>query len=106
MTTVVSFVTPGSAGGSGANGVNKIRAQERITVPGTTTNVSAVGEIIIVGNGEASMVAVAFGTTPDAAAAADNSPVTTAGFPVGAGQVSAPLVPGIAGAKVNIKIVT
>jgi hypothetical protein len=105
MTVVVSFVTPGN-GGAGTNGVNKVRAQERITIPGTTTTTSLVGEIVIVGNAETSMVAVAFGTTPDAAATADNSPVTSAGFPVAAGSVGTPLVPGVAGAKVNIKVVT
>jgi hypothetical protein len=104
MTVVVSFVTPG-AGGAGSNGVNKVRAQERITIPGTTTTTSQVGEIILIGNGEASMVAVAFGTTPDAAATADASPVTSAGFPVASGTVGAPLCPGVSGAKVNIKAV-
>jgi hypothetical protein len=105
MTVMVSFVTAGSGGG-GSNGVFAVRAQERITIPGTTTNSTRVGELVLIGNGEASMVAVAFGTTPDAAATADNSPVTSASVPVGAGQVGAPLCPGVAGAKINIKAVT
>jgi hypothetical protein len=105
MTVVVSFLTAGSAG-AGANGVNRVRAQERVTVPGTTTNTSRVGEIILVGNGETSMVAVAFGTAPDAAATVENPGVTSAGFPVGAGMVSAPITSGDGVSKVNIKIVT
>lgn len=60
MTVVVSFVTPG-VGGAGANGVNRVRAQERIALNGTTTETSRVGEVILIGNGETSMIAVAFG---------------------------------------------
>lgn len=104
MTVTVSFVTPGS-GGAGSNGVFKVRAQERLTIPATTTNTTAVGELVMIGNGETSMVAVAFGTTPDAATAADASPVSSAGYPVAAGSVGVPLVPGVAGAKINVKAI-
>jgi hypothetical protein len=104
MTVTVSFISPGS-GGAGSNGVFKVRAQERLTIPGTTVNTTMVGELVLIGNGEAGMVAVAFGTTPDAAAVSDNSPVTSAGYPVGPGQVGAPLCPGVGGANINVKAI-
>lgn len=103
MTVVVSFLTA-VAGGAGSNGVYKVRAQERLAIGSTTINTSMVGEIIIVGNGEAGMIAVAFGTAPDAAATAESS-ATSAGFPVSAGAVSAPIVPGNNSSKINVKAV-
>lgn len=104
MTIVVSFVSAGPAG-AGGNGVARVRKQERIALNGTTTATSEPGDAIIIGNGESSMIAVAFGTTPDAAAL-DATAATSAGFPVAAGSVSPPIVPGVVGAKINVKAVT
>lgn len=103
MTVVVSFITGGQIS-AGASGVRTIRAQERLVIGNTTTNVALVGETVLIGNGETGMIAAAFGTAPDAAALTDNSPVTSAGFPIAAGMVGVPLVPG-AGAKINVKAV-
>lgn len=104
MTVVVSFVSQSGLGG-GATGLGRIIAQERITVPGTTSRAAQSGEIVIIGNGESSMVAAAYGTAPDAAATAENLPTTSAGFPIGPGQVAIPFSPG-SGNKINIKAVT
>lgn len=101
MTVVVSFIR---ASGAGVIGVGSVRIQERITIPGTTTATALEGEYVIVGNGESSMVAVAFSTAPDAAALASTSS-TNAGMPVGAGAVSHPISMR-AGDKVNIKVVS
>ena len=103
MTVVVSFIVSGAIA-QGTSGIGRIRAQERVTVPGTTAEVAEVGETVLIGNGEATMVAVAFGTTPDADAT-EESAATSAGYPIGAGQVGVPVVPG-AGKKINIKAVT
>lgn len=104
MTVVVSFVMGASIAGS-TYGIGRIVAQERVAVPGTTVRESAHGEIILIGNAEDSMVAVAYGTTPDAAATVENLPTTSASFPVGPGQVGIPFTVGV-GQKVNIKAVT
>lgn len=102
MTVVVSFITGGLIA-DGASGVKTVVAQERLAVGGTTARATQVGETVLIGNGEASMIAVAFGTTPDAAAlAADGN--TSAGMPVGAGMVGVPIVPG-PGCKINVKTV-
>jgi hypothetical protein len=103
MTVVVSFITSGTIA-NGVAGIGRVRAQERVTIPGTTVATAQVGETVIVGNGETSMVAIAWGAAPDAAAVAENLPTTTAGYPVGAGMVGIPFVPG-AGAKINVKAV-
>lgn len=103
MTVVVSFVVPG--GGRGfATGVERVTARENITPPGTTTNTVNEGEMVVIGNAETSMVAVAFGATPDADATVATR-LTSAGLPVPAGAVSYPISPAI-GDKVNVKTVT
>lgn len=101
MTVTVSFVTPALNGVGPGIGIGRVRVKEVVTVPGTTTAVALAGEFVIVGNGETTMSAVAVGTTPDAAATAETA-ATTAGYPVGAGQVSDPFILK-AGDKVNIK---
>lgn len=103
MTVVVSFITPRGAADE-SNGIGAVRVRENITIPGTTTETAKAGEMIVIGNAETSMVAAAFGTTPDAAATVQTT-ATTAGFPIGAGMTSYPIVPPL-GAKVNIKVVT
>ena len=100
MTVVVSFVRPRGAGVIGMGGV---RVREDITIPGSTTATRQEGEIVIIGNAETSMVAVAWGTTPDAAATASTA-ATTAGVCVGAGAVSYPIDPAV-GDKINVKAV-
>jgi hypothetical protein len=101
MTVVVSFIRPG---GAGVVGVDKVRVRENVTIPGSTTARAEDGEIVVIGNAETSMVAAAWGTTPDAAATAETS-ATTAGFCIGAGAVSYPIRPRV-GDKVNVKAVT
>lgn len=103
MTVVVSFVKAQSGGG--VTSMGRVRIRENITIPGSTTNSAQDGEIVIIGNGETSMVAVAWGTTPDAASTAENFPVTSAGAAVAAGAVSYPIRPAT-GDKVNVKVVT
>lgn len=102
MTVVVSFITPATRGS--ASGINTVRVRENITIPGTTTEYAQPGEMVVVGNAETSMVAVAFGTTPDAAALAKTI-ATSAGMPVPAGGLSYPISPN-AGDKINVKVVT
>lgn len=102
MTVVVSFVTPRAMGSISSQLAGTCRVRENITIPGTTSASVQDGEIVLIGNGESSMVAVAFGTTPDAAAAA-STVATTAGMPVPAGAVM-PAKPNI-GDKINIKAV-
>ncbi|MFN3549625.1 MAG: hypothetical protein ACK4U0_19230 [Mesorhizobium sp.] len=76
---------------------------EVIAVGASTTATAEDGEFIVVGNGETDMIRAAFGTTPDADATAANGLVTSAGFPIGAGQVSDPII-GVAGAKINVEL--
>lgn len=102
MTVVVSFITSAGIGGSSV-GVGRVVAQERLTPPATTARATGVGETVLVGNGESGMIAVAYGTTPDAAATAE-SDTTSAGFPVAAGDIGIPFSPG-AGKKINVKAV-
>lgn len=102
MTVVVSFIVSATIA-QGAAGIGRVRKQERLTVPGTTVATAQVGETVLIGNGEAGMVAVAWGTAPDAAAT-DESGATSAGYPIAAGAVGVPIVPG-ANAKINVKAV-
>lgn len=102
MTVVVSFIKPH---GAGVVGIGNVRVRENITIPGTTTASRLDGEIVIVGNAETSMVAIAWGPTPDAAALAEVPGTTTAGVAVAAGTVSYPIDPRT-GDKINVKIVT
>lgn len=101
MTCTVAFCTPRANGVGVGNGVARVRAKEVVTVPGTTTTTAEAGEFVIIGNGDSVMVAMAFGTTPDAAATAETS-ATSAGFPVAAGSTSVPFIMA-AGAKINLK---
>lgn len=94
MTVVVSFIRPRVSGV--ASGVGSVRKRENVAVGGTTTTTAESGEIVIIGNGETSMVAVAFGSAPDAA---------VNGVPVAAGGVSYPLFLN-SGDKINVKAVT
>ena len=101
MTVVVSFIRAAGLGALNTPGVGACRIRENITIPGTTAAALQDGEFAIVGNAEVSMVAVAFGTTPDAAATAATS-VSSAGYPVPAGMCSDPIV-APAGSKINVK---
>lgn len=102
MTVVVSFIT--SRGNGYATAIGRVVARENITIPGTTTRACQPGEMVVIGNGESSMVAVAWGPTPDAAALAETN-ATSAGVAVPAGGLSYPLDPK-SGDKINIKAVT
>lgn len=104
MAVIVSFIRPKGVGSVNAPGIGSVRIREDITVPGTTTATVEDGEIVIIGNNEATMVAVAHGTTPNAAATASTT-ATSAGYPVAAGAVSDPFVPDT-GAKINIKAIS
>lgn len=100
MTVVVSFVTPRGVGSLHSPGVGAVRIREDITIPGTTTATVQSGEIVLIGNAESSMVAAAFGTTPDAATTTETT-ASSAGIAVPAGTLQAVAPP--AGAKINIK---
>lgn len=102
MTVVVSFIT--SRGTGYASAIGRVAARENVTVPGSTARACQPGEMVVVGNGETSMVAVAWGTTPDAAALLETVS-TSAGVAVPAGGLSYPLDPK-SGDKINVKVVT
>jgi hypothetical protein len=70
------------------------------TLPGVTTDTAQAGEVAIVGNAGTSMVAIAYGSVPDAAATASTA-VTGAGFPLAPGAVA--LLPVRTGDKVSVK---
>ena len=103
MTVIVSFATTKGIGSVTAPGIGSVRSREDLTAPASTTGVAHDGEIAIVANGEASMVAVAFGITPDAAATSSTG-ATTAGFGVAAGSVV--MIPVKAGDKINVKAIS
>lgn len=103
MTITVSFVRPSELTSYPGIGINQVRKMETLAVGGTTTTVAEDGEFIVIGNDESSMIRAAIGTAPDADATSENGTVTTAGYPIGAGQVSDPFV-GLAGAKVNVEL--
>jgi len=86
VTVVVSFVTPKGVGSINAPGIGAVRVREDIALDGTTTATVQDGEVVLIGNAESDMVAVAFGTTPDPDATAATA-ATSAGVPVGAGQI-------------------
>lgn len=102
MTVVVSYITPARVGGED-QGIGNITRQERITVPGTTSQPTKTGEVVIIANGESGLVAAAWGSAPDADAT-DASATTTAGCPIAAGQMGIPFAPG-GGKLINIKAV-
>lgn len=101
MTVVVSFITPAGIGSINAPGLGACRIRENITIPGVTTAALLPGEIAIVGNAESAMVAVAFGTSPNADLT-DSTLVSSAGYPVPAGMNSDPIV-APAGSKISVK---
>lgn len=103
MTVIVSFIRPAGLGALNAPGLGACRIRENITIPGTTTATLQPGEFAIVGNAETAMVAIAFGTDPDAAATLATGS-TSAGYPVPAGQNSDPIV-APAGSKINVKAI-
>lgn len=100
MSVIISFVTPKGIGSIHAPGIGTVRVREDESLDGTTTATVAEGEVVIVANNETSMIAVAFGTTPDADATAATA-ATSAGVAIPAGQ-SLALVPA-EGDKINVK---
>jgi len=106
MTVLVSFIRPSSLGGGwGGAGIGEVRAQERLALGGTTTTTVAFGDIVLIGNGEATMIAAAYGTAPNADATVSALPTTSASFPIGAGQVGVPMTNLPIGSKINVKTV-
>lgn len=106
MTVLVSFLRPSALGGGWAGaGIGSVRAQERVAIGGTTTTTVVFGDIVVIGNGEATMIAVAYGTAPNADTTAENLPTTSASFPIGAGQVGVPMTNLPVGSKINVKTV-
>jgi hypothetical protein len=110
MTVIVSFVkASGMADLAIPNGgtlaVSSCRVQERLTIGSTTTNVVQSGELVHIGNTEATMIGVAWGTAPDAATTTDNSPTSSVGIPVGSGGAGTILKAPV-GAKINAKAIT
>jgi hypothetical protein len=101
MAVQVIFFKPRGSGFGQAPVVGEIRAREAVTIPNTTTATVRDGELVMVLNEETAAVLVAYGSTPDAAATAATA-ATSAGFPVAAGQVSAPIM-ATAGSKISVK---
>lgn len=102
MSVVVSFVKTRNIGPSdAAPGIGRVRATEVLALDGTTTETVQASEIILIGNGEASMILAAFGLDPDADATEETAD-TSAGFPVAAGTVTGG-IPAPEGSKVNVK---
>jgi hypothetical protein len=103
MATValISFATARGVGSINAPSVGSVRVRENFaTLPATSTNVSADGEIAIVcNNSTTTAISCAFGPTPDATALAATA-ATSAGFAIGPGEVVKLPVP--AGYKVGL----
>lgn len=101
MAVIVSFVTPKGIGSVDAPGIGSVRVREDLTAPASTTATAEDGEVAMIANGETSMVAVAFGTTPDADATAETGS-TSAGFGVPAATVA--IIAGLKeGDKISVK---
>jgi hypothetical protein len=89
VTVVVNFCKArGIDGAYAAPELSEIRKRENITIPATTSNAIEDGEVVIIYNGEANPIAVAFGTAPDADATSSTSS-TSAGLAIAAnGSIS------------------
>ncbi len=101
MTITVSFCSPAGIGSVHAPGIGRVRAREDLVVGGTTSSSAAEGEVVLVFNSEATPVAVAFGTAPDAAAVIETGG-TSAGLIVPEGTMGVPLMVA-RGWKINVK---
>lgn len=101
---IISYLKPGTPPGSRGLGIRDCRVRETVALSSTTSAAAQDGEFAVVGNTESSMILVARGTTPDAAATAATSD-TTAGFPLAAGQVSDPIAMA-AGDKISVKAIS
>jgi hypothetical protein len=101
MSVIVTFCKAKGIRGSAQNpAVAEARVRETLALNNSTTATITDGEIVLVGNNESAMILAAFGSTPDAAATAETAQ-TSAGVPIGAGQVMALRPP--AGTKINVK---
>lgn len=103
MSVVVSFVRVKGIGSASAPGIGGVRATEVVALDGTTTESTQEDEVILIGNAEASMILAAFGSTPDAAAT-EETPATSSGFPIAAGTVTGG-IPAPEGSKVSVKAI-
>lgn len=81
MAVKVSFMRPGGLGSVNVVGVGKVRICETIAVGGTTTASSGQHEFAWISSTEATAVNCAYGTTPDATAAAETT-LTSAAFAI------------------------
>lgn len=101
MTVVVSFCRARGMRGNSANPViGGVRVREDLELDDVSTATVQDGDVVLIGNAETDMIAVAFGTTPDADATAETAD-TSAGCPVPAGQTLALIPP--AGSKISVK---
>ena len=103
MAVIVSFVTIKGAGSVSSPAIHRCRARESLALNGVTTGATQENELLFIANNEASMVFVAWGTTPDAAAAAESA-ASSAGISVPAGQSFAVFPP--EDSKVSAKAVS
>lgn len=99
MTVYVNFVVPSSKGVIGA--VAHAAERVNITVPASTTRRVQPGELVVITNGESAPVAVAWGSSPDAATTTATT-TSSAGLVIPTGLSSQPLdLP--AGSLINVK---
>lgn len=92
MPALVSFIRHGGLGSVHVRGISGARVTESVALNGTTTAVAQSEEAVFVANTEASMIRVAWGSTPDAAATAETEQ-TSAGLAVPAGGISDVIIP-------------
>lgn len=102
MSATVTFLRVGQVNSGGFGAIVGVRAFEIIALTETTTTTAVAGEVVTVMNNETSSIRVAFGTTPDADATAEDGQVTSAGFSVPAGQISDP-ISAFPGMKITIE---
>lgn len=101
MTVVVAFCKAAGVRGNSANAaIASARVREDLALDGVSTETVEAGDIVIIGNAETDMIAVAFGIDPDADTTAADAD-STAGIPVAAGDVVA-FTP-VVGSKVSVK---
>lgn len=101
MTAHVLFLSPRGILTRDAPGVGNIRLREVVAPGGVSDAEAAEGEMLMVVNTGDAAVLFAYGSAPDAAALQQTN-VSSAGFPVPAGQVSPPVM-AQAGSKVSVK---
>lgn len=99
MSIFVSFIRPSGRGF--ATGIKLCRVRETLAINDTTAAVAEDGEMVLIENGETTPVFVAWGSTPDASAAASTTS-TSAGITIPPGAYAFPIEMHI-GDKINVK---